>query len=205
MSELLREIEEDIKRDRAQALWRKVGPWLISASLCVIAATASYVGWQSWQRSRAEGHTHELLAYIRGIEDGKPVPPETVKGAAHGAIASFKQAADELNAREYAKAEAIYAELAANKALPEEFQALATVLHRYALTGQGKTGGGDVPADSPYASLSREMAAWQAAAAGDTKSAVNNFTLLRDGIETPAGPRERARQALAAIAPLPKE
>lgn len=65
MSELFREIEEDIKRERFEKIWRNVIYLVVWGSVAVVALTAILVALDNHERSQAEAKTSILL---RGIE-----------------------------------------------------------------------------------------------------------------------------------------
>jgi hypothetical protein len=49
----IREVNEEIRKDRAKALWDRYGPALIAAALLVVLGTAAYVGYRYWDELRA--------------------------------------------------------------------------------------------------------------------------------------------------------
>lgn len=65
MSELFREIEEDIKRERYEKLWKSVGRIAVWGSVAVIAVTTAYVIWDNHNQGIAEVKTSE---FIKGDE-----------------------------------------------------------------------------------------------------------------------------------------
>jgi hypothetical protein len=51
---LLREVEEDLRRERFAALWKKFGGIAIAAVVAIVLAVAGYQGWQSYSMSARE-------------------------------------------------------------------------------------------------------------------------------------------------------
>jgi hypothetical protein len=49
----IREVNEEIRKDQARALWDRYGPALIAAALLVVLGTAAYVGYRYWDELRA--------------------------------------------------------------------------------------------------------------------------------------------------------
>jgi hypothetical protein len=52
--EFIREIDEELRRDRAALLWRRYGALVVGAAVLIVAGTAAKVGWDHWsQQARA--------------------------------------------------------------------------------------------------------------------------------------------------------
>jgi hypothetical protein len=51
--EFIREVDEELRRDRLGALWRRYGALVVAAALVLIAGTAAAVAWGQW-RERAQ-------------------------------------------------------------------------------------------------------------------------------------------------------
>ena len=49
----IREVNEELRQDQARALWDRYGAILIGVAVAIVLATASYVAWDYWNRSRA--------------------------------------------------------------------------------------------------------------------------------------------------------
>jgi hypothetical protein len=50
---LIREVDEELRRDRLRKAWRQFGPWVIGGAVAVVLAVAVYEGWTWWQKSQA--------------------------------------------------------------------------------------------------------------------------------------------------------
>ncbi len=111
----VREVNEEIRQDRARMLWDRYGVAALGAAAAVILATAAYIGYDYWQQSRANasgdrfssaltlangGKADEALAALKALEaDGYGAYPllarmraATVladKGDIKGAVAEF--------------------------------------------------------------------------------------------------------------------
>src|SRR5688500_15726335 len=103
MNELLREIEDDIRRERFNHLWHRFGRIMVGVSIVVVLATIAVVIMQNQKQSAAMEKTAQ---FIRGIDR---IRIEDYKGA----ITIFDElAADEtspyygLAMRQKAKAQA---------------------------------------------------------------------------------------------------
>jgi hypothetical protein len=68
MADIFREVEEDVRRDRALAFWKKYGNVLIALALLAVAGTAAWRGWVYWQSKQSEAAG---ARYEQAIEDSK--------------------------------------------------------------------------------------------------------------------------------------
>jgi hypothetical protein len=50
----IREVDEELQRDRISNLWKRFGPLVISLALLVIMLTGAKVAWDAWQRHNLE-------------------------------------------------------------------------------------------------------------------------------------------------------
>ena len=79
----IREVNEELRQDQARALWDRYGAILIGIAVAIVLATASYVAWDYWNRSRAnksgddfsqalalanQGKADEALAAMQALE-----------------------------------------------------------------------------------------------------------------------------------------
>ena len=110
-----REVQEEIRHEKAKAIWDRFGALIIGLALAIILATAGFVAYEYWRETRSgtagdafgqalqlarEGKTDEALAAFKKIEDeshgaypvlarmrGATVLAE--KGDAAGAVSAF--------------------------------------------------------------------------------------------------------------------
>jgi hypothetical protein len=68
MADIFREVEEDVRRDRALAFWKKYGNVLVALALLAVAGTAAWRGWVYWQTKQSEAAG---ARYEQAIEDSK--------------------------------------------------------------------------------------------------------------------------------------
>ena len=117
---LIREVQEDLRRDRAVALAKRYGGYVVLLALAIIVGTAGYVGWRSWQTSVRAAESEKLFAALRELDSGKPAPAlsalqevagETSAGVA--AIARFQAAEAAGQEKDRGQAEKILAEVGA--------------------------------------------------------------------------------------------
>ena len=60
MSDIFREVDEDLRRDRMERVFKRYGGIMLAAALAVVAATGGTVAWRNWLLNATSG-----LALIR--------------------------------------------------------------------------------------------------------------------------------------------
>jgi hypothetical protein len=221
MADIFREVEEDLRRDRLEQIWKRYGVLLVAAAAAILIATVGYELYRNWQQNQAEERTAKLLAaqQIARQDAGKPedvqAKARTEAADALGAFASqagtsgqavlarFYEAG--LRARQGDKDAAvrIYTGIAAQSGVEPALRDLATLL---AVLHQVDTGDpaqlqsqlaaltGDA---SPWRFTARELSAALALRAGDREKARGLYAQLADDPATPSGLRTRAAELAA--------
>lgn len=54
MTDLFAEVDEDLRREKLEKQWKRYGPWLISAVVLIILASAGFTFWNKYQRDWRE-------------------------------------------------------------------------------------------------------------------------------------------------------
>lgn len=131
MADIFREIDEEVRRDKAAELWRKYG-WIFTG-LAVLAVLA-VAGWQFWlhreqQASQAVGA--RLEAALKASRDNNGAEAETILGelaasapAGYRQIARFRLAAEAAK-RDAAAGATAFDGLANDASLPDLYRDLA--------------------------------------------------------------------------------
>ncbi|MFV3076402.1 tetratricopeptide repeat protein [Niveispirillum fermenti] len=73
MSDIFREVDEDLRREQLLSFWKRYGGIVIGAAVLVVAATAGNVGWKYWRSAQMENRTAVLsqaLAPLRPAAEG---------------------------------------------------------------------------------------------------------------------------------------
>jgi hypothetical protein len=211
---LLREIQEDLRRERVEKLWKRYGAYLIAAAVAVVLTVAAYQAWKAWELSRREATSGAFIA-AEELAANDPVAAADAFAsiAEEGAggfsvLAAFREAA--LLAREGRADEAAtaYDALAAelDQPLYRDLARLRWVSARLrADAGAGDEGRLNEALDgltgdtNPWRYSAREVSASLALRKGDVAEARALFEKLQADVETPQGIRERAAEMLARI------
>ncbi len=75
---LVREVNEDLRKENMQKLWRNFGRYIVGFSILIVLGTAAIVGLQTYQESKRASWSSELIAAKQQIEDGEYENAETV-------------------------------------------------------------------------------------------------------------------------------
>src|SRR5262245_48066349 len=71
MSDIFREVDEDLRREQVKRLWDRFGPYVIGLAVLIVLATAGYRGWEYWEKTRADASGDRFLAALQLAADGK--------------------------------------------------------------------------------------------------------------------------------------
>lgn len=70
--ELIREVDEELQREKLLALWHRYGAYVMSALLLVLAAVAGWYGWQYWQARQRDQQALAFAAAMAVADRGAP-------------------------------------------------------------------------------------------------------------------------------------
>ncbi len=204
MNELVREIEEDIRRERIDKLWHSFGKMMVGVSIAVILATIGVVIVQDRKFSRETEKTAEMIKGIdrMNIEDYK------------GAIQIFDGLAKDESSPYYGmamlrKAQAQIA-LGAGDDAKKTYGQLAKHDEAFGPIGKVLSYGGIVNAgdvieapqkNSALYFTQSEFRAWQLLQNGQKKEAVEAFLAIFMNTGAPGSMHDRMFEVLQHIAP----
>ncbi|HVX72879.1 MAG TPA: tetratricopeptide repeat protein [Devosia sp.] len=66
---LIREVDEELRRDRMRNFWRQFGPWVIGGAVAVVLGVAGYEGWMWFTKNQAAKSSDQFYAAAQ-IADG---------------------------------------------------------------------------------------------------------------------------------------
>jgi hypothetical protein len=130
----LREVDENLRRDRARDVLRRYGRWIALGVVLLLAAIAGWLYWQERQRQKAAAESEQLAQVYRDIGTGnnKAVPKRLDTLAAEGtditrASALFASAAVALEQNDRKTAIEKYRAIHADGGLPQPYRDLALI------------------------------------------------------------------------------
>jgi hypothetical protein len=208
---LIREAEDELRKETAETLARKAAPFVIGA---IVLGLAGVAGWQVWQNNQLQAMDKAGVAYDAAmaklqagdLDGGGAALAEIAKTAPSGyaAQALLQRAAVLQEQDKSAEARVAYEE-AAKKIKDPDLADLARLRAAY-IAADSETRDQMTARLQPiidrkgaFAPLARELAAAIAWKAGDAAAARAAYALLQLDPNSPQGLRSRASQALAVI------
>jgi hypothetical protein len=212
VSDIFREIDEELRRENLLKLWSRYGKYVILVVVLAVLIAGAITAWRSHQASERRAQSGRYSAALALVRDGKNADAARLfaalaqEGGGYGLLASFEEA--ELLAKDGDRkgAVAAYDRLAASSGLDREFRDLAVLLS----VMQG------LPDDDPKVAVERLQRLtengnpWRASAleltaaaklkAGDRTGALDIYKTLADDLSAPQRLRARAAEMAAALA-----
>ncbi|GEM_PF-2303472 len=129
---LLREMEDDIRREQMASLWKRYGGALIGICVLIVLATAGHVAWSDWKSKRNMEHTDKIYEWlaeedaVKRLENTKEAvsDPQTVQEW----LVLFYAANDALQENDFEIANAFYERLRKNREKGGELRWLADIM-----------------------------------------------------------------------------
>ena len=209
---LFREVDEEVRQEQFQKLWKRYGNVIIALCFVMVAAVAGFKGWQYWQVKQSETAADSFFAAGSLITDGKPEDAlkqyESISHSGYGTLARLRAANAGLAAGKLNDAIKAYDAIAADPSVPAPLRDAARLRAAYALVDtakpedlSGRVNGLDTPGN-PWRHAARQVMALTMWRAGDVAGARKQVSaMLADG-ETPAGIRQSARALNDLLLPL---
>jgi len=135
----VREVDENLRRDRLRDLGKKYSGWIITAVVLFLAASGGWIYWQDYRTKQSQAAVEQLAEIYAGISQGRvktaPVRLDALsadRSKAVRASALFGRAALAVDQNDIKLAVAKYRAIAADTSLPAPFRDLA-LIHQTAL------------------------------------------------------------------------
>lgn len=205
MSDILREVDEELRRERYQKLFDRYGIYGIVAVLALVAGIGAWRGWEWYQSREAINASSRFEEAIRLAGEGKRFDAEKLFNdlardgtSGYRLLARFRSAAEAGRADRAAGIRAFDA-LAADSSISPLLRDLARVHAGLMLVDSAPVA--DItarmePLNQPTGTFrhsAREIMGLAYYKAGDTANASKYFALIQTDNETPPGIRDRAR------------
>jgi len=212
VSDIFREVDEEVRRERLEQLWKRYGNYIIALALVVLAGVGGWRGYIYWQERKAAeaGAAYEAASVL--ADEGKHQEAEqafaklaTDGTAGYRALARFREAA-QLGLSDPKAAVAAYDALASDASLGRSMQDLATVRAALLLVDTApyqELRGRLEPltaSDRPFRHSARELLAFSAWRSGDSAAARQWIDAVLTDPSAPSSIRNRI-DVLAALIP----
>ena len=200
-----REVDQELRQDKAKALWDRYGTAIIAAAVAIVLATAAFVGWDYWSQSRADASGDAYLQALELARDGKAEEARAALAAleadgygAYPVLARMRGATLLAEQGDHAGAVATFDRVAADGAIPMALREMARLRAGLLLVDHGAYA--DVASrvetltveTSPLRHSAREALALAAWKEGRTADAATLFDQIVNDDAAPQGARQRA-------------
>lgn len=203
MSDIFREVDEDIRHEKYRRLWSRFGPFVIGVAVLIVVGTGGYRGWLYWQETQSQSSGDKFLEAISLSDAGKYNEAAALYGeldtaiGGYPALAKMRRATDLANSGDTAQALAEFDALVRDTSLVPSLRDVAALRAAYIAVDtdgyaaiadriEGLTGD-----DGAYRAAARELLALSAWKNGDSQAALNWISALEDDPETPQDIRQR--------------
>lgn len=213
MSDIFREIDEELRRDNWLKLWSQYGRYIVALAVAALLVAGSVVAWRDHQLSERRAQSTRFAGALELATSGKPADAEKVlgliagEGGGYAVLASFEQAGLLAKSGDHKAAAAAYDRMAARSGVGSAFHDLAVLLSVMQ----------SMPSADPQATIARlapltaagnpwrptalELTAVARLQAGDKKGAVELYKSLADDLEASPSSRAHAAEMATALAP----
>ena len=212
MSEIFREVDEEVRHEQMIKLWRAYGKYAIALAAAVIFGVVGSVGWKEYSLKQRLVDGTQFAQALELLNDDQPALAAErfarladSAGAGYAALAQLRHAEAQAASGDTAGAIITLDALAEDGSVDEDLRDLASLLAVLHLLDKGPTDGLDqrieplLAADSPWRASAREISGLIAFRRGDTERAREIFTELVGSAETPNGIRSRAAELVAIL------
>lgn len=201
----IREVNDEMRREKAQALWDRFGPALLGLAILVVLGTAAFVGYRYWDETRANRSGDAFSQALKLANDGKSdealTALEQLEKDGYGAyplLARMRAATVKADKGDFAAAVADFDGVAADSAIPQGIRDMARLRAALLLVDHGSFA--DVSSrvealtadNNTLRHTAREalgLAAWKE---GKTQDALKLFDQIAADDGAPRNARQRA-------------
>ncbi|HVA13839.1 MAG TPA: tetratricopeptide repeat protein [Stellaceae bacterium] len=214
MSDIFREIDEELRRDSLEQLWKHYGKYIMVLAIAIVIATAAVMGWRAYQNKQREAQGVQYAAALDLAHQGKDADAAAAfaslaqkADSGRAVLARLEAAASQVNLGDVPGAIADYDRIAADHSADPAFRDAATMLSaRYTLDkGDPQTVIAKLQpltvATSPWHGLALEMTALAEMKAGENAKARGDFDALAKDATVAPGVRQRAGEMAQTLAP----
>ena len=216
MSELFDEVDEEVRRDQLKKLWDQYSLYIVAMALLIIAAVGGWRGYEYLEAKKAAEAGGAFNKAVALSEQNKHAEAETAftdlaakAPSGYRMLARFRAAAEAAN-RDPKAAAKLFDDLAADRSVGAEQQALARVraagllLDTTSYSDVLQRLQGETAPEATFRHAARELLALSALRANDATAARQWLDMISLDGETPPSLRSRAEALQALLPPVAK-
>ena len=204
MTDIFQEVEEEVRRERLEKIWKEYGDYIIGAVAFIIMGVAAFELWRVYEQRQQMKASEEFLAATRVMQSGQSAYAaemfaklaKTAPGG-YAKVAKVQEADSLLAAGKREEALALFRQIVAGS--DSGLAAVARLHLAWALVDQVPRPEIDTlldPLTTPgnaWAPMAREILAYADYRGGDTSGAAKTYEALAADTNNPEGLRQRAR------------
>ncbi|WP_420336751.1 tetratricopeptide repeat protein [Roseibium sp.] len=204
MSDIFREVDEDIRQEKYRRLWNKFGLWIIGVAVLIVVGTAGYRFWLGYEETQSQNAGDKFFDAIalsdqQQYQEAAEIYTELESSVGgYPALAKFRRATDLANSGQSQEALDAFDALSRDTALMQAMRDVAALRAGYIAVDledytavadrvEGLTGD-----TGPFRAAARELLALSAWKNGDFETASRWITALEEDQETPVDVNRRA-------------
>jgi len=212
VADIFKEVEEELKKDKALEWWKKYSPYVYGAAAVIVLGTGGWQGWQVYDRNSRTESSEQMAAAVElarsGDSEGAIAALSELRdsgASGYRLLAGFENARLLAERGDTAGAIAIWDGIAESSAASPAFKGLAEIL---SVLHQMETADPEVLSSrlaglagpgQPYRASALELQAVLAMKKNDHETARTLYTQVTDDPEAPLGVRRRAAVMLDAL------
>lgn len=209
--DLFREVDEEVRQDRFQQVWKRYGTLVVIAVVAIVGATIAFVLWQGARENAREADSTRFLAAVVQEQTQRDTAILELRDLARDGttgyrfLASLREASLLADAGNMAEAVAVFDAIAADDDLSASYRDMARLLavargmELLAPEEIEQRLSGLNTAENPFRVTAREFLAVSAIRAGNDAQARELLQANIDDSEVPPASRNRAVELLAVL------
>ena len=214
MGDIFREIDEELKQERFERLWKRYGKFIVGAAVAVVLIVGCYKAWEHYSLKQKEESSMQYWSAIQLLNDGKKEDAAALFGSlvkngtsGYRILAKFQKTAILADSGEILSAISLYDEISIDSSINKVLRD-AAIIYSVAL-GLDRKNAQKSLLEKKLEKILIEKGAWQNSARelmglisikfGDIRMAQKQFTKISDDSSAPQSMRLRATQVLAVI------
>jgi hypothetical protein len=213
VSDIFREIDEELRRDNVRKLWKLYGRYVIAAVVLALLVAGGIVAWRNHQLAQRQAQSVRYEAGLALLREGKDAEAAKIfaavgdEGGSYAKLAAFEAADLAAKSGDLKGAIADYDKLAASPDLDPELRNAATllsVMNDFADSDPQKVIDRLKPlaaSDSPWRGTALDLTAAAKLKAGDQAGALDIYKQLTADPAAPEGLRNRAAEMATMLKP----
>ncbi len=212
MSDIFREVDEDLRQERYAKLWSRYGKYVIGAAVVFVVVAAIIIAYQNIVENRRQAEGQRFAEALGMARQGAAAQAATAfnrladeSGSGYRALSRLQAAAALVKAGQTAEAVEVYNRLAADGSVEPILRGLGGLLgamHAFESASDQDMLARLAPLvlnDGPWRYSARELQALVYNRSGDTEQAKILLRALVDDPAAPGGIRNRAAELLGAL------